>query len=129
MKMEMEKECIRCALDVQVHGHYKANTAAKPLEIERTRRNMNSHTATGTHGRACRGHDHESQHHGPCWSAWPARGWLYSGRSVCFLNDVFWLPLDLGLGLESSCFRPILQLCLIYMPQLHLAWVQLIYFS
>ena len=97
--MEMEKECIGCALDVQVHGHYKANTAVKPLEIEQTRQNMNSRTATGTRGRACRGHDRASQHHGPCWSTRPALGWLCSAWSVCFLNDVFWLPLDLGLGL------------------------------
>ena len=30
---------------------------------------------------------------------------------------------------ESSRIGPILQLCLIYMPQLHLAWIQLSHFS
>jgi len=41
----------------------------------------------------------------------------------------FLLPLDLGLGLESLCFGPPLQLFLINMSQLHLAWIQLTHFS
>jgi len=55
------------AQDVQVHGYYKAKTAAKQAEAEQPRednqqpQHQQARTAVG--GRA---HDRASLHHGPC---------------------------------------------------------------
>ena len=86
-------------------------------------------TTTGTHGRASRAHDHVSLHHGLCALPRVARGGHCFARSRRFLIATFWPLFDLSLDLGSSCFEPRLQLCLIYMPQLHLAWIKLSHFS
>jgi len=114
--------------NVQVHGYYKAKTKQKPSEDEKRRENGTIRTHHQAHavgpGRTTMrpSTTGRAPHHGQAVVPTILAG-LAAPRTIRFgfLWTLIWAA-------KFSCIGLILQHCLIYMPQLHLAWIQLSHF-
>ena len=129
MKMEMEKEGIRCFNGSRYINIIRQTPAKTARKRTATRENPHGCTHQGKHGRACWVHDRAPPTIGRASLQWAARGGHCLARSDTSSTQHFGFLWTLIWVAEPSCIRPILQLCLIYMPQLHLAWIQLTLFS
>ena len=98
----------------------KTKSHAKTAQPARTTRRTAVRPGCTTVRPSTTGH---APHHGqPVVATVP--GGLAAPQTLRF--DLFW---TLIWAAESSCIGPNLQLFLIYLPQLHLAWIQLSHFS